>query len=216
MLLIFMMNWCSELYVPTERSLSARWQMQAYKTQTLTLYGLAFNSIHIKLLAVHETFSVKPSWVCLCCWNQKALKTYLATTPQIFTIGPQRVFISWFPASKSTQALFPLKERHLYHTVTSGRLRAKRLHLSEFLSMGIFRVVGGIPTSLARLVCCSLESWWVTQKYSQPTKEKTLWPFMKMNPLAKNVENRICRNSPLNTVQTGLTVKEYYLPGKAR
>lgn len=37
-----------------------------------------------------------------------------------------------------------------------------------------------------------------------------------MNPLAKNVENRICRNSPLNTVQTGLTVKEYYLPGKAR
>lgn len=60
MLLIFMMNWCSELYVPTERSLSARWQMQAYKTQTLTLYGLAFNSIHIKLLAVHETFSVKP------------------------------------------------------------------------------------------------------------------------------------------------------------
>lgn len=46
------------------------------------------------------------------------------------------------PASKLTQALYPLRERHLYRTVTSGRLGAKRLHLSEFLSKGIFRAVG--------------------------------------------------------------------------
>lgn len=62
---------------------------------------------------------------------------------------------SWSPASKLAQALYPLKERHLYRTVTSGRLGAKRLRLSEFLSMGIFRFVGEFQHHWLQLFCQS-------------------------------------------------------------
>lgn len=64
-------------------------------------------------------------------------------TLPLWRIGPWRELASWSPASKLTQALYPLKERHLYRNVTSGRLGAKRLRLSEYLSEEIFRVVGG-------------------------------------------------------------------------
>lgn len=49
----------------------------------------------------------------------------LTKTLTVWRIGQYRELISWYPASKLTQALNPLKLRHLYRTVTSGRLGAK-------------------------------------------------------------------------------------------
>lgn len=81
--------------------------------------------------------------------------------------------------------------------VTSGRLGAKRLRLSEFLSEGIFRVCGGIPTSLTSgvLFC---RSWCFPQSIHNQQK-KTRWDYLWKWHLIQcsMLKVRSCRNSPL-------------------
>ena len=99
------------------------------------------------------------------------------------------------PASKLSQALYPLKLRHLYRTVTSGRLGAKRLRLSDFLSEGIFQGCGGIPTSVTSGVWFCI-NWCFSTNYYTPHKKKNIVTIYENN-----------LEFPLNTLKTGLTTR---------
>lgn len=135
----------------------------------------------------------------------------LTKTLPLWRIGHYRELISWYPASKLPQALNPLKLRHLYRTVTSGRLGAKRLCLSELRPEGIFTAVGEFQHH-RRLVCYSVEAD-VFHKVFTTGKRKYMWLFMKMTRLERWASD--LQEFPLNTLKTGSTVRER-LPGKAR
>lgn len=104
----------------------------------------------------------------------------------------QRALISWSPASKLTQALDPLKERHLYRTVMSGRHGAKKkkkgcvcLSSIQKNKRGNFRgCFRGNSNITAVWFVIAQKQIFFPKKYLQSNeREKTLWLCMKMSPL---------------------------------
>lgn len=58
--------------------------------------------------------------------NQKALKHIWQLLESSASHAAFKELISWSLVGNLSQALYPLKERHLYRTVASGRLGAKK------------------------------------------------------------------------------------------
>lgn len=176
------------------------------------------------LVHFHESFSVKPLQECVSAAevnNQKALKLIwqrLLKSSASQTVVKRHCLCggsaSWSPASKLTQALYPLKERHLYRTVTSGRLGAKKAPSVWTPFNGNFQVCGG--NSSITDFCYSVEVD-VFHKISTANKRKNIGTIYENDPSCKVAHWKSdLQEFPLNTLETGLTVKEYYLPGKAR